>query len=600
MICEAGECVALSLAATRYVDFCDAIAAGCERFVQPAVADAGRRRIQARLIGVLLASPFLMTAAAVMLATANIGAAATVFVILVLFAAGWLSAMLVAVTGTSRLIGLGILIVAACGLAGLIAAAGGLGSPVALLCLALPVEAWWVSGSRRATIAAGAAALAAAILQVFLAPLLLSVGEPAAWHWLIPAAWGATVLARAGRFHPADAEQDQRTESRLEDVIDAVVFRIARGGDVLDVSPSAMRLLDLSPQILSGAGLFDRIHLADRVPYLSAIADLRDGAVSRSLELRLRLPGANGNFPTFLFELMRGGQDQPFIALLRANDEVAQLRAALAAANETAASADVAKSRFLAAVSHELRTPLNVILGFSDVLLHDMFGPFADPRQKEYVSLIRQSGQHLLEVVTSILDISRIESGTYAAQPEPFRFVEAVDMCVSMMKLPAAQKGIDFTAQVAPDVGEINADRRAVQQILINLASNAIKFTPEGGKVAIGASRLGSRLHFWVSDNGIGIAEADMANLGKPFTQVHNDYTRRYEGTGLGLSLVKGLVSLHDGTMSIESAPGKGTTVTVSVPVEGPKQQADQPVVVPMPKSRKAKEGGDGQLRQTA
>ena len=600
MICEAGECVALSLAATRYVDFCDAIAAGCERFVQPAVADAGRRRIQARLIGVLLASPFLMTAAAVMLATANIGAAATVFVILVLFAAGWLSAMLVAVTGTSRLIGLGILIVAACGLAGLIAAAGGLGSPVALLCLALPVEAWWVSGSRRATIAAGAAALAAAILQVFLAPLLLSVGEPAAWHWLIPAAWGATVLARAGRFHPADAEQDQRTESRLEDVIDAVVFRIAPGGDVLDVSPSAMRLLDLSPQILSGAGLFDRIHLADRVPYLSAIADLRDGAVSRCLELRLRLPGANGNFPTFLFELMRGGQDQPFIALLRANDEVAQLRAALAAANETAASADVAKSRFLAAVSHELRTPLNVILGFSDVLLHDMFGPFADPRQKEYVSLIRQSGQHLLEVVTSILDISRIESGTYAAQPEPFRFVEAVDMCVSMMKLPAAQKGIDFTAQVAPDVGEINADRRAVQQILINLASNAIKFTPEGGKVAIGASRLGSRLHFWVSDNGIGIAEADMANLGKPFTQVHNDYTRRYEGTGLGLSLVKGLVSLHDGTMSIESAPGKGTTVTVSVPVEGPRQQADQPVVVPMPKSRKAKEGGDGQLRQTA
>lgn len=600
MICEAGECVALSLAATRYVDFCDAIAAGCERFVQPAVADAGRRRIQARLIGVLLASPFLMTAAAVMLATANIGAAATVFVILVLFAAGWLSAMLVAATGTSRLVGLGILIVAACGLAGLVAAAGGLGSPVALLCLALPVEAWWVSGSRRATIAAGAATLAAAILQVFLAPLLLSVGEPAAWHWLIPAAWGATVLARAGWFRPADAEQDQRTESRLEDVIDAVVFRIAPGGDVLDVSPSAMRLLDLSPQILSGAGLFDRIHLADRVPYLSAIADLRDGAVSRSLELRLRLPGANGNFPTFLFELMRGGQDQPFIALLRANDEIAQLRSALAAANETAASADVAKSRFLAAVSHELRTPLNVILGFSDVLLHDMFGPFADPRQKEYVSLIRQSGQHLLEVVTSILDISRIESGTYAAQPEPFRFVEAVDMCVSMMKLPAAQKGIDFTAQVAPDVGEINADRRAVQQILINLASNAIKFTLEGGKVAIGASRLGSRLHFWVSDNGIGIAEADMANLGKPFTQVHNDYTRRYEGTGLGLSLVKGLVSLHDGTMSIESAPGKGTTVTVSVPVEGPRQQADQPVVVPMPKSRKAKEGGDGQLRQTA
>jgi cell cycle sensor histidine kinase DivJ len=201
--------------------------------------------------------------------------------------------------------------------------------------------------------------------------------------------------------------------------------------------------------------------------------------------------------------------------------------------------------------------------------------------------------------VTSILDISRLESGTYAAQPEPFRFADAVEMCRSMMSLPAGQKNIALTAEIAADAGEINADRRAVQQILINLASNAIKFTPEGGAVAIGARRVGSRLHFWVGDNGIGIAEADMANLGKPFTQVQNDYTRRYEGTGLGLSLVKGLVALHDGTMAIESAPGEGTRVDISLPVEGPKKK-DEPVVVPMPDARNAKEGSDGPLRQTA
>jgi cell cycle sensor histidine kinase DivJ len=234
------------------------------------------------------------------------------------------------------------------------------------------------------------------------------------------------------------------------------------------------------------------------------------------------------------------------------------------------------------------------------MLLHEMFGPFADARQKEYVTLIRQSGQHLLEVVTSILDISRLESGTYAAQPEPFRFAEAVEMCQSMMSLPAGQKSIALSAQVAGDAGEINADRRAVQQILINLTSNAIKFTPDGGAVTIGARRVGSRLHFWVSDTGIGIAEADMANLGKPFTQVHNDYTRRYEGAGLGLSLVKGLVALHDGTMAIESAPGEGTKVSISLPVEGPKERPEKPVVVPMPTARNAKEGNDGPLRQTA
>jgi cell cycle sensor histidine kinase DivJ len=109
-----------------------------------------------------------------------------------------------------------------------------------------------------------------------------------------------------------------------------------------------------------------------------------------------------------------------------------------------------------------------------------------------------------------------------------------------------------------------------VQQILINLVSNAVKFTPDGGRVEIGAKRLGSRLHFWVSDTGIGIAQDDLSRLGTPFTQIQNDYTRRFEGTGLGLSLVKGLVALHDGAMSIESAPGEGTTVTISLPIEGP------------------------------
>ncbi|TIN62035.1 MAG: HAMP domain-containing histidine kinase, partial [Mesorhizobium sp.] len=145
-------------------------------------------------------------------------------------------------------------------------------------------------------------------------------------------------------------------------------------------------------------------------------------------------------------------------------------------------------------VSHELRTPLNAIIGFSDMLLHEMFGGFKDPRQKEYVGLVRDSGQHLLAVVTSILDVSRIESGVYATEPEPFRFAEAVDMCQSMMQLQAQAKNIDLRAQIAPDAGDINADQRAVQQMLINLVSNAIKFTPDGGDVVVGAKRIGSRL----------------------------------------------------------------------------------------------------------
>jgi cell cycle sensor histidine kinase DivJ len=286
---------------------------------------------------------------------------------------------------------------------------------------------------------------------------------------------------------------------------------------------------------------------------------------------------------------------------MREGDAVADLREELDEANEAAASAEIAKGRFLAAVSHELRTPLNAILGFSDMLLHEMFGPFADPRQKEYVGLVRDSGQHLLSVVTSILDVSKIECGAYTTEPEPFRFVEAIDMCRSMMQLQADAKAITLVVQAPGDLGEINADRRAIQQILINLVSNAIKFTPNGGNVGIGAKRIGSRLHFWVSDTGIGIAEENIGNLGKPFTQIQNGYTRAFEGAGLGLSLVKGLVALHDGTMAIESAPGEGTKVTISLPVEGPRERVKESAIVSMPApTHKTKEVGNGPLRKTA
>jgi cell cycle sensor histidine kinase DivJ len=296
---------------------------------------------------------------------------------------------------------------------------------------------------------------------------------------------------------------------------------------------------------------------------------------------------------------MRQSAGNPTITvLLRANDETAVLRAALAASADTAESTELAKSRTLAAVSHELRTPLNAIIGFSDMLLHGMLGGFSDPRQKEYVSLVRESGRHLLAVVNSILDVSRIESGAYQTDPEPFRFDDAVEMCRSMLEQQAALKQIDIKVAL-PEIGEVHADKRAVKQMLINLISNAIKFTPAGGTVAIGGKRAGSRLHFWVSDTGIGMSADDLARIGKPFTQVQNDYTRRFEGAGLGLSLVKGLVALHHGTMAIESEPGHGTTVTINLPVEAPVRDRAAEAAVAIKASR-SREDFDGTFRKTA
>ncbi|KRB14888.1 PAS domain-containing sensor histidine kinase [Mesorhizobium sp. Root695] len=581
--------------------------------VHPSILGQGDRERQRRFIGVMLAAPFFAAGAAVTLVTSGMGAAVTMAAIFAAFGLCWFVALLVAATGKMAMASRIALAVAGISLGSLIAAAGGLSSPVAMLVVALPFEAWWIGASRRAALWGALSAAVAILAQPLAGTVFPFAGaQIAAWHWLVPLAWALTLIPRASAFrNTADAADVVDTADRLEDIIDAVILRVARHGEVLDASPKARTLLKLPPELLSGSGLFDRVHLSDRVSYLSALADMRDGALSRRLELRIRLPqnghGQNDsrmtadNYRPFSLDLVRAEeQGDVFTLVLRENDEIARLREDLAAANEAAASAEVAKGRFLAVVSHELRTPLNAIIGFSDMLLHEMFGAFKDPRQKEYVGLVRDSGQHLLAVVTSILDVSRIESGVYATEPEPFRFAEAVDMCQSMMQLQAQAKNIHLQAQIAPDAGDINADQRAVQQMLINLVSNAIKFTPDGGDVVVGAKRIGSRLHFWVRDTGIGIAEEDFANLGKPFMQIQNDYTRRFEGTGLGLSLVKGLVALHEGTMSIESMPGEGTTVTISLPVNGPKgHQAEKAGVLTMPVAM-AKGDRNGSLRKTA
>lgn len=604
-ICEADwcECVALNSLATRYVDVSDAIVAGCEKLVHPAVSPDMERRVHRRFIGTMMAAPFLMAGAAVTLGAGHFGADVALAIIFSAFGCCWLAALLASSTGSLAMPGRIALVAATVALTGLVVVAGGAASPVALLLLALPIEAAWVFGTRRAVISAAVASFLALALQFALAPSWAFDTGPAAWHWLVPAAWGLTAIFRFAR--PGNAiDGNSPAEPRLEDAIDAVVMKLAPAGEVVEVSAKARPILGLPPDLLTGSGLFDRIHIGDRLSYLSALADLREGAELRRLELRLRMPrgdddGPGDRYSDFAVTLMRPSAGDVFFALLQVNEEVAALRRQLAASGEAAASAELAKGRFLAAVSHELRTPLNAIIGFSDMLLHEMFGPFGDARQKEYVELVRDSGRHLLDVVTSILDVSRIEAGAYSVQPEPFRFADAVEMCCSMMHLQAQSKGITLEANLAADIGEINADRRAVQQILINLVSNGLKFTPSGGTVAIGAQRVGSRLHFWVRDTGIGIEEKDFADLGKPFMQIQNDYTRRFEGTGLGLSLVKGLVALHEGTMSIESAPGEGTKVSISLPLDGPAANG-KGVVLPMTSARPARGDNNGALRKTA
>ena len=393
-------------------------------------------------------------------------------------------------------------------------------------------------------------------------------------------AYGVMVGARLSA-RPEVAEDRSSEGGDATGLLDVVMLRMSRSGDVADVSSKAREMFGLAPELLLNNGLFERVHVADRIAYLSAIADMRGGAQRRRCEVRVRLPrrdgeGSHDTHGLFAIDFGQAQDAEHLLAAIRDIGDVAALRAALAAARDAGDGGEVAKAKFLAVVSHELRTPLNAIIGFSDMLLHGLCGALEDPKQREYVGLIQESGTHLLSVVNAILDVSKIESGTYDVSPEPFDFAEAVEICHSMLALQAHEKGVAIETRLADDVGAIVADRRSVRQILINLMANAVKFTPQGGRVTVAARRAGGRLHFSVGDTGIGMSETDLLRVGEPFIQVQNDFTRQFDGTGLGLSLVKGLVKLHRGTMTIESAPESGTTVSISLPVDGP-GAAEQP-----------------------
>lgn len=548
-----------------------AVADVCDRLVHPRVVDESERAGQRRMLVMLLACPFLVSAASWTLLPSGIGVDATFGFICASFLGCGLAALAVIARKNVGPVLAAVLALTTVQIAFLIAAAGGLQSPLALITAALPLEAWLAFRTRRA-LGWGAGAMAAALLmQTLPADTLFPGAGTAAWHWLLPMAYGAVLLPRAATLL-VGRRNASGTDALPEVDADRIEVHFAANGDLLDIGAAARDLLGIDPDLLVGTGFFQRVHVGDRVGFLCALADLRDGADRRKVEMRLRLPareeGAAPVHRSLAIDLWRAGAE--IVGILRDNSEVAELRAELAAMREANAGLEVAKSRFLAAVSHELRTPLNSIIGFSDMLLCEVHGPLPDPRQRENVEIVREAGNHLLAVVNSILDVSKIEAGSYSTNPEPFRFAEAAALCTAMVRLQAEAKDITLSMDISPANGEIKADRRAVQQMLLNLLSNAIKFTPNGGEVSLGAKRIGSRLHFWVSDTGIGIAADDLSRLGQPFAQVQNDYTRQFEGTGLGLALVKGLVALHEGTMSIDSAFGKGTTVTISLPVDGP------------------------------
>lgn len=273
------------------------------------------------------------------------------------------------------------------------------------------------------------------------------------------------------------------------------------------------------------------------------------------------------------------GSITDFVALTLEVCDRQRAEVALRQAKEAAEVANLAKSAFLANMSHELRTPLNSILGITEALQDEVCGPVTQEQHKSLTTL-ENSGKHLLALINDILDLAKIESGKMELELAPTSVRKLCESSLIFFKQQAFKKNIRLNSQIAENIGKIQVDERRIRQLLINLLSNAVKFTPDGGEVRLEvATQIDQNtnkintIQLSVVDNGIGITQENLSNLFQPFVQVENSYTRRYAGTGLGLSLVKRIAELHGGSISVESEVNKGSRFTVTLPWKEPERQ---------------------------
>src|SRR5664279_5612159 len=468
-------------------------------------------------------------------------------------------------------------------------ATGGIESFAAIWLVVVPLEAA-LSASRRVVAFASALALACTALLIGLghfgmlpagevSPVLRGVfmafGVASATLYAAGLAFGAESLARTGVALLSVEEDRYRLLARnMSDVISCH----RRNGAVQFISPAAETMLGTQVTRLIGHGLFDRVHVADRPAYLTALSDAARGGGARSVEFRVRrdMPRGQNQQIDFIWVEMRcrpleqaspAASEAEVVAVMRDVTDRKVGEQALDLARTAAEQADAAKSRFLATMSHELRTPLNAIIGFSEMIVQEDALHLDAARRKEYAQLINDSGQHLLSVVNGILDMSKMETGNFEISPEPFAPRAALINCCSLLALKARENGIELATRVPEDLPDMTGDPRAFKQVVLNLVSNAIKFTERGGKVTASAGVEGSRLVLRITDTGVGIAADDLKRIGDPFFQAGKTYQRRHEGTGLGLSIVKSLVALHAGELTVHSRIDEGTTVTVALPL---------------------------------
>ncbi|HTW36405.1 MAG TPA: ATP-binding protein [Rhizomicrobium sp.] len=455
---------------------------------------------------------------------------------------------------------------------------GGMLSPLVIWFALLPAEAA-LSGERasvwRATAATSIAVLLVAAVQALhglpASRLVAPLWELYAFSALAAVLQAAVIaVAAQDRQRAADlaAAEGAAMYRFLADNAMDLITRHSADGRIRFASPAALSMLGRTPESIVGLAPAALVHPDDLKTMQTALVEASYFARAAAAEVRLKRGDGS-----YLWTEMRcrpasaaKGEAADIVSVTRDISERKTQECALIDARDQAEEANRAKSRFLANMSHELRTPLNAIIGFSEVMTHEMFGPVGSPRYLEYARLINESGGHLLELINGILDMSKIEAGKFDLSEELFDLNEVMTQAVRFVKLQSDRKGVALKASVSPETASIFADKRAVKQILVNLITNGVKFTPRGGEVRVVAARAAEGVVLAVSDTGVGIGPADLKRLGRPFEQVEGEHVRSQEGTGLGLALVKALSALHGGEVTIGSTLGEGTTVAVVLP----------------------------------
>ncbi len=460
---------------------------------------------------------------------------------------------------------------------------GGVVSPLVVWFALVPAEAA-LTGGRSAVLRAGMVAGAAFLAVVGIeamgtlpASRLVFLGALPLWQVYACSVLGALMqavliaVAAQDRQRAADAAAAEGAAMYrfLADNAMDMITRHSSDGRIRFASPATSALLGRLPDELVGLAMQSLVHPDDLNAVQTALMESSYYGRAGSAEVRLRHRDGHFVWAEIRCRPAQVGLDEPadIVAVTRDIAERKRHERALVEARDTALDASRAKSRFLANMSHELRTPLNAIIGFSEVMTREMFGPVG-PRYQEYSRLIHESGGHLLELINSVLDMSKIEAGKFELAEEMFDLEEMAEGAVRVLKIPSERACVALKLAVAPSARLVFADRRALKQILVNLLSNGVKYTPPGGEVRVSARALesGQGIEIVVSDTGTGISKADLERLGKPFEQVENAETRAKEGTGLGLALVKSLAMMHGGSATLDSVLGEGTTVTVRLP----------------------------------